>query len=197
MKFSLRSLLEAVLLSYTPRDYSDQIQVLAATSLDKRSDRVVPGFFLPDTKSTTISEPTPTPPPPSPPPPSSIQSPPPLPATVTITSISTSTSLITTTIDVTVNRTYYVTNTETFTTAIPTTLLTPTAANNTLTIHPLSAGADAKKPVSASEVLAIVSGVANIALLIAMFFLVRRFYKMYRQERVLRKQLQTEGVELS
>ena len=35
-----------------------------------------------------------------------------------------------------------------------------------------------------------------MALLIAMFFLVRRFYRMYRQERVLRKQMQTEGVEL-
>ena len=52
------------------------------------------------------------------------------------------------------------------------------------------------KSVSASEVLAIVSGIMNIALLIAMFFLMRRFYRMYRQERVLRKQLQTEGVEL-
>ena len=52
------------------------------------------------------------------------------------------------------------------------------------------------KSVSASEVLAILSGVLNLALLIAMFFLVRRFYRMYRQERVLRKQLQTEGVEL-
>lgn len=29
-----------------------------------------------------------------------------------------------------------------------------------------------------------------------MFILVRRFYRMYRQERVLRKQMQTEGVEL-
>ena len=52
------------------------------------------------------------------------------------------------------------------------------------------------KSVSASEVLAIISGITNIALLIAMFFLVRRFYRMYRQERVLRKQLQTEGMEL-
>ena len=62
---------------------------------------------------------------------------------------------------------------------------------------PVSAVADVTKPVSASEVLAIVSGVMNLALLIAMFFLVRRFYRMYRQERVLRKQLQTEGVELT
>lgn len=29
-----------------------------------------------------------------------------------------------------------------------------------------------------------------------MWFLVRRFYKMYRAERVLRKQVQTEGTEL-
>lgn len=59
-----------------------------------------------------------------------------------------------------------------------------------------SAVADVKKPVSASEVLAIVSGLTNLALLLAMFLLVRRFYRMYRQERVLRKQVQTEGVEL-
>ena len=49
---------------------------------------------------------------------------------------------------------------------------------------------------SASGVLAIVSGIFNLALLLVMFFLVRRFYRMYRQERVLRKQQQTEAVEL-
>ena len=76
-----------------------------------------------------------------------------------------------------------------------------------MTIHPTQAGptnvsdvsavADVKKPVSASEVLAVLSGVTNLALILAMFFLVRRFYRMYRQERVLRKQVQTEGVELT
>ena len=92
------------------------------------------------------------------------------------------------------NETYRVTETLTRTVS--------TIANSTLPTPPTQAGpvhasnADVQKPVSASEVLAIVSGLANIALLIAMFFLTRRFYRMYRQERVLRKQLQTEGVEL-
>lgn len=49
---------------------------------------------------------------------------------------------------------------------------------------------------STAGVLAVVSGVMNLALLVVMFFLVRRFYKMYRGERVLRKQTQTEGIEL-
>ena len=97
----------------------------------------------------------------------------------------------------TVNRTYYVSDAETFTTTIATTSLTTDIANGTVASPPVSAGADVTKPVSASEVLAIVSGVMNLALLVAMFFLVRRFYRMYRQERVLRKQLQTEGVELT
>ena len=97
----------------------------------------------------------------------------------------------------TVNRTYDVTDTETFTTTAATASLTTTIANGTVASPPVSAVADVTKPVSASEVLAIVSGVMNLALLIAMFFLVRRFYRMYRQERVLRKQLQTEGVELT
>lgn len=191
MRSPFRSLLEAVLTSCTPTTSSHQVDVLAANPLDARSDRVLPGFFP---AANSIS-PTPTPPPAPPP------------ATVTITSISTSTSLITTTINVTVNRTYYVTNTETFTTVLPTTSLTTTITNDTVTILPTHAGpthapdvsavADVKQPVSASEVLAIVSGVTNLALLLAMFFLVRRFYRMYRQERVLRKQVQTEGVELT
>lgn len=191
MKFTLRSILEAVLISYTPTNSSYRVEHLAANPLDARSDRIVPGFILPAAKST---EPSPN------------LTPPPPPATVTITSISTSTSLITTTVDVTVNATYYVTDTETFTTAIPTTSLTTSVTNSTVTITPTRAGPthassmsavpDAKKPVSASGVLAIISGVTNLALLLAMFFLVRRFYRMYRQERVLRKQMQTEGVEL-
>ena len=53
-----------------------------------------------------------------------------------------------------------------------------------------------EKKVSTAGVLAVVSGVMNLALLVVMFVLVRRFYRMYRAERVLRKQTQTEGVEL-
>ncbi|KAF6238608.1 hypothetical protein HO173_003114 [Letharia columbiana] len=181
-----------MLISYTPTNSSYQVGHLAANPLDARSDRIVPGFILPAAAKSTEPSPSPSPPPP--------------PATVTITSISISTSLITTTIDVTVNTTYYVTDTETFTTAVPTTSLTTSVTNSTVTITPTRAGPthassmsavpDAKKPVSASGVLAIISGVTNLALLLAMFFLVRRFYRMYRQERVLRKQIQTEGVEL-
>ena len=147
--------------------------------------------------------PTPTPPPPPPP------------VTVTITSVSTSTStsvisVSTTTINVTVTETDYgnvVTDTKIFTTAIPTTAMTTITHNDTVTLPPTQARpthvsdapavADVKRPASASEVLAIVSGVANVVLLLVMFFLVRRFYRMYRQERVLRKQVQTEGVELT
>lgn len=149
-----------------------------------------------DAKATPTPIPTPPPPPISPPPPP--------PDTVTITSIST--SLITTTINVTVNTTYHVTDTKTFATIIPTPSLTNSVKNDTATIpftqaapnhaSDLSAVADVKKPVSASEVLAIVSGVTNVVLLLAMFLLTRRFYRMYRQERVLRKQMQTEGLEL-
>ncbi len=191
MTLFLRSLLEAVLPSCILTKSSNQIEFFAASPLEARSDRVVPGFFSPAAESTS---PTPTPPPP------------PAPVTVTVTSISTSISLITTTVNVTVSNSYYVTNTETVTTAIPTTSLATTFTNHTVTTSPTQAGptlasdasavADAKKTVSASEVLAIVSGVTNLVLLLAMFFLVRRFYRMYRQERVLRKQIQTEGVEL-
>lgn len=188
MKTSLRSLLKAVLIPYAPTSSSHQVRHLAANPLHERGDHVLPGLY---------SDPPPTPTPPPPPPP----------VTVTITSISTSTSLITTTINVTVSATNYVTNTEIFTTAIPTTSLTTITKNDTVTIPPtqarpthvsdVSAVADVKKPVSASEVLAIVFGVVNIVLLLVMFFFVRRFYRMYRQERVLRKQVQTEGVELT
>lgn len=194
MNVPLRALLEAVLALHAPADTSHQVALLAANPLEARSDRVVPGFFLPAAKSTSPSALTPTPTPPAP-------------ATVTITSISTSTSLITTTVNVTLSTTYYVTNTETLTTAIPTTSLTTISTNGTVTIPTtqaqpthasgVSAVADTKRPVSASAILAIVSGVTNLALLLAMFFLVRRFYRMYRQERVLRKQMQTEGVELT
>ena len=44
--------------------------------------------------------------------------------------------------------------------------------------------------------LSIVFGVFILFLLALMWFLVRRFYKMYRAERVLRKQVQTEGTEM-
>ncbi len=52
------------------------------------------------------------------------------------------------------------------------------------------------KHVDAFKVLSIVFGVFILVLLALMWFLVRRFYKMYRAERVLRKQLQTEGTEM-
>ena len=46
------------------------------------------------------------------------------------------------------------------------------------------------------QVLSIVFGVFILILLALMWFLVRRFYKMYRAERVMRKQMQTEGTEM-
>lgn len=39
-------------------------------------------------------------------------------------------------------------------------------------------------------------GALILFLIALMWFLVRRFYKMYRAERVLRKQMRTEGTEL-
>lgn len=48
----------------------------------------------------------------------------------------------------------------------------------------------------ALEVLAIVFGVTILVLLVVGCWLVRRFYRMYRAERVLRKQVQTEGTEM-
>lgn len=53
-----------------------------------------------------------------------------------------------------------------------------------------------KKHIDPFQVLSIVFGVSILFLTALMLFLVRRFYKMYRAERVLRKQMQTEGTEL-
>ena len=52
------------------------------------------------------------------------------------------------------------------------------------------------KYVDPFQVLSIVFGVFILFLLALLWLLVRRFYKMYRAERVLRKQLQTEGTEM-
>ena len=56
--------------------------------------------------------------------------------------------------------------------------------------------ASGKKDVDPFQILSIVFGVFILMLIALMGFLVRRFYKMYRAERVMRKQLQTEGTEL-
>ncbi|KAL9126643.1 MAG: hypothetical protein Q9175_007884, partial [Cornicularia normoerica] len=52
------------------------------------------------------------------------------------------------------------------------------------------------KHVDPFQVLSIVFGVFILFLLALLSLLVRRFYRMYRAERVLRKQLQTEGTEI-
>lgn len=54
----------------------------------------------------------------------------------------------------------------------------------------------AAKHIDPFLVLSIALGVFILFLLALMGFLVRRFYKIYRAERVLRKQLQTEGTEM-
>ena len=53
-----------------------------------------------------------------------------------------------------------------------------------------------KKHLSPGDILAIVFGITILVLLGLMWFLVRRFYRMYRAERVMRKQTHTEGIEL-
>ena len=45
-------------------------------------------------------------------------------------------------------------------------------------------------------VLSVVFGMLILILIVLMWFLVRRFYKMYRAERVMRKQMHTEGTEM-
>ena len=67
----------------------------------------------------------------------------------------------------------------------------PTPVCPTLPGHALG-----KKHIDPFQVLSIVLGVFTVILIALMWFLVRRFYKMYRAERVLRKQVQTEGTEL-
>lgn len=46
------------------------------------------------------------------------------------------------------------------------------------------------------QVLSVIFGVLVLFLIVLMWFLVRRFYKMYRAERVMRKQMHTEGTEM-
>lgn len=67
----------------------------------------------------------------------------------------------------------------------------PTPSCSTLPTH-----APVAKHIDPFLVLSIALGVFILFLLALMGFLVRRFYKMYRAERVLRKQLQTEGTEM-
>ena len=80
--------------------------------------------------------------------------------------------------------------------------LTPTSVRPTTTSPPppicpaLSTQVAREKHVDPFQILSIVFGVFILFLLALMCFLVRRFYKMYRAERVMRKQIQTEGTEL-
>lgn len=67
----------------------------------------------------------------------------------------------------------------------------PTSSCSVLPVH-----APAAKHIDPFLILSIVLGVFVLLLLALMGFLVRRFYRMYRAERVLRKQLQTEGTEM-
>ena len=60
----------------------------------------------------------------------------------------------------------------------------------------LPAHASGKKHVDPFQILSIVFGVFILMLIALMCFLVRRFYKMYRAERVMRKKMNTEGMEL-
>ena len=110
------------------------------------------------------------------------------------------------------------TTTKSFTTTatqslIPTTAHPTTTENETLRILPFPGTTDSStsqlplpthfcttllapthvgKHLDPFEVLSIVFGVFILFLLALMWLLVRRFYKMYRAERVLRKQMQTE-----
>ncbi|KAK4696532.1 hypothetical protein P7C71_g1400, partial [Lecanoromycetidae sp. Uapishka_2] len=201
-----------------------QLNARHALLLDERSDRIPPTFKFPnagniivargknapeipkDPKAKDLDAPprkaddkaAPSTPAPAPPP-----GPTPAPSTVTITSIST--SIITSTVNVTQNITWHdlATEVQSVTLKMPTTLHTTVTANQTLTTtlpaatHTISAKPVPEKKVSTAGVLAVVSGVMNLALLVMMFVLVRRFYRMYRAERVLRKQTQTEGIELA
>ena len=53
-----------------------------------------------------------------------------------------------------------------------------------------------EKHIDPFRILSIAFGIFILLLLLLMWFLVRRFYKMYRAERVMRKQIQTEGTEM-
>lgn len=77
---------------------------------------------------------------------------------------------------------------------MPTTVTAPapTVAKIAPTLEPVQG----KKGLQMGDVISIVLGVIIIVLVAVMWFLIRRFYRMYRAERVLRKQVQTEGTEL-
>ena len=90
-----------------------------------------------------------------------------------------------------------ITKTQTLITSTPvgltttaTTLPTPSCSGPATTHGP------EEKHIDRFQVLSIVFGVFILFLLALMWFLVRRFYKMYRAERVMRKQIQTEGTEM-
>ena len=68
----------------------------------------------------------------------------------------------------------------------------PTVAKIAPTLEPVQG----KKGLQTGDVVSIVLGVIIVVLVAVMWFLIRRFYRMYRAERVLRKQVQTEGTEL-
>ena len=68
----------------------------------------------------------------------------------------------------------------------------PTVAKIAPTLEPVQG----KKGLQTGDVVSIVLGVIMVVLVAVMWFLIRRFYRMYRAERVLRKQVQTEGTEL-
>ena len=60
----------------------------------------------------------------------------------------------------------------------------------------LPTATQSKKQISPAAIAAIIFGLLTLTLTVLMVFLVRKFYMMYRAERVLRKQAQTEGNEL-
>lgn len=82
---------------------------------------------------------------------------------------------------------------ETRTVALPAMNL-PSLQTPTSTPKP---GAESQGHLPAAGITGIVAGtLAFLGLVLAVFLLVRRFYRMYRRERVLRKQIQTEGNEM-
>ena len=87
-----------------------------------------------------------------------------------------------------------VTLTEKVDVTIPVTVTAPapTLAQTTHTPAPVQE----KKALQTGDIIAIVLAIIIVILLGVMYFLTRRFYRMYRAERVLRKQVQTEGTEL-
>ncbi|KAL9101002.1 MAG: hypothetical protein Q9163_003687 [Psora crenata] len=76
----------------------------------------------------------------------------------------------------------------------PTLVPTPAAAAPTASPSLISS---TKHPMPSTTILAIVLGaVAFVGLILAGLLFARRMYRMYRQQRVLRKQIQTEGNEM-